>query len=288
MAKKSAMRPPIIIIGMHRSGTSMITGILQTLGLFTGVLKDRHHEALYFANMNNWLMRRSGGEWDFPETFRYVSNNKRIRCIFADRLRYFLRTPRVAFFLGLKKYGEYRTVFRLNIPWGWKDPRNTFTLPLWLDVFPNAKVIHIVRHGVDVAASLKERADRRLAVHTSGCRGSLEFFRPRPRFFEDSIRCLSLAGGLSLWKAYVEEGSRQAERLKDRAYTLRYEEFLEEPEAILMDLSRFCGLPLNRGNAREIAGKLDVSRAYAFRNDPVLNEFAYSVSGELSELGYRP
>jgi hypothetical protein len=44
--------------------------------------------------------------------------------------------------------------------WGWKDPRNSITLPVWLKLFPDARVIHIVRNGVDVAESLYRRQQR--------------------------------------------------------------------------------------------------------------------------------
>jgi len=42
-------RPPIVIIGMHRSGTSIVTRMLGQLGLFVGKKKDMNHEALFFS-----------------------------------------------------------------------------------------------------------------------------------------------------------------------------------------------------------------------------------------------
>ena len=29
----------------------------------------------------------------------------------------------------------------IPFPWGWKDPRNSITLPLWLRLYPEAKII---------------------------------------------------------------------------------------------------------------------------------------------------
>ena len=40
--------PPIIIIGMSRSGTGMLAKMLEDLGLFIGKSKDRNNEALFF------------------------------------------------------------------------------------------------------------------------------------------------------------------------------------------------------------------------------------------------
>lgn len=41
--------PPIIIVGMHRSGTTMITKMLENLGLFVGDQKEINNEALFFG-----------------------------------------------------------------------------------------------------------------------------------------------------------------------------------------------------------------------------------------------
>ena len=43
---------PIILLGMHRSGTSMIAGMLEELGLFMGNHKDRNNEAFLFMKLN--------------------------------------------------------------------------------------------------------------------------------------------------------------------------------------------------------------------------------------------
>ena len=41
---------PIIIIGMHRSGTSMLSKILEYSDIFLGNNKDINNEALFFKN----------------------------------------------------------------------------------------------------------------------------------------------------------------------------------------------------------------------------------------------
>jgi hypothetical protein len=41
--------------------------------------------------------------------------------------------------------------------WGWKDPVNSLTLPLWRQAIPDLAVVVCVRHPRDVAASLSAR-----------------------------------------------------------------------------------------------------------------------------------
>ncbi len=49
-------------------------------------------------------------------------------------------------------------------PWGIKDPRLCILLPLYLDIFPKAKVVHIRRDPNDVAASLCKRKKRGVGI----------------------------------------------------------------------------------------------------------------------------
>ena len=52
------------------------------------------------------------------------------------------------------KKGDF---FNLDYNWGWKDPRNIFTLPFWITLFPLSKIIIVKRHPYDVCMSLINR-----------------------------------------------------------------------------------------------------------------------------------
>src|SRR5450830_930719 len=65
---------PVIILGMHRSGTTMVSELLEKLGLFVGEKKEVNNEALFFILMNTWLMREANATWDNPHNFRFINN----------------------------------------------------------------------------------------------------------------------------------------------------------------------------------------------------------------------
>jgi len=44
------MRPPIIFVGMHRSGTSMLAGLLKKMGVFLGY-GVQHNESIFLINL---------------------------------------------------------------------------------------------------------------------------------------------------------------------------------------------------------------------------------------------
>lgn len=287
---KPSMTAPIIIIGMHRSGTSMISRILEELGLFMGLKKQRDHESIFFLGLNNWLIAQSGGSWDNPRPVHQLLKHTEARNLAEEHIKFIMKTPRITNYLGWKHYLSYRSVEHLDFHWGWKDPRNTFTLPLWLDLFPEAKVIHIYRNGVDVANSLfvRERARFKGRIQRTQSRLGRLFYvvRPKRGGFTDSLRCASLEGGFSLWEEYFDEARSHIRQLQARAIEIKYEDFIERPHIVLTSLTSFCGISTNEKAIAKAAEQVKSSRAYAYKNKPELNEFSQQVSSRLSIYGY--
>ena len=235
---------PVIIIGMHRSGTTLLSRLLESLGLFLGRTKDENHEATFFQSINHWLLRQAGGAWDNPGPIRYLLENPEIRDKTTGYIRRcLLASPRAVSYLGCMNYLRYRRIGLASEPWGWKDPRNTFTLPLWLDIFSEAKVIHLHRSSVDVALSLRRRGRREYRLQ--GFYRSLpplHWMRPKRGGFVHSLRCDRLDAGLALWREYVEQGSRHVAMLEERAFEVSFETLVREPAPTLSALSTFCDL----------------------------------------------
>lgn len=287
------VRPPVIIIGMSRSGTSMLTRMLDELGLFVGKRVTGNHEAIFFRDLNDWLLTQCSGGLENPGTIKYLLRDKEARSLFGDFVKYAMRTPRVISFLGLKKYIRYRTPARLDIPWGWKDPRNTFTLPFWLDIFPDAKVIHIFRHPLDIINSLRTRRARglsRLRDRHARLKPLYWFYLMRRfiggrRVFVD-LRGASLDEGLMLWEEYMKEARERVAELGARGIEIRYEDFLENPNDVLKTLYDFCGLVAHKGEIEKSASQVNKSRGYAFLKDPELKAYSAVIADRLKSYGY--
>jgi len=281
-------RPPIIIIGMHRSGTSMVTRALEQLGLFTGWRKERNNEALFFQNLNRWIMAQCGGAWDYPLPCQGLVNDSEIRTLTVDYLNRMLRSFRTVDYLGPTKYLYYRSPCNLDIPWGWKDPRNTFTLPVWFDIFPDAKVIHVYRHGVDVAQSLQARRQHAVqrARHRLQLSRPLLPFRPMRGRLAESIRTRTLEGGFTLWEEYMAEAQSLTAKLGKRAMEIQFEGVLEAPSPRIERLAEFCGLTPMAEQVSLVTKRLRRGRAWAYREDTSLREQADNWAHRLSTYGY--
>jgi hypothetical protein len=76
------------------------------------------------------------------------------------------------------------------------------------------------------------------------------------------------------------------DRLGDRAVEVKYEDFLESPDAPLERLAQFCGLTPARAELERARRKIRTHRSYAYRNVPELSEFADQVQGRLRTYEY--
>ncbi len=200
---------PIIIIGMHRSGTSLLAKVLERSGIFMGVVKDHNFEAMHFLSLNQQIMWSAGFEWYRPgvpglEHWR----NIRAKDLYCE---HFKLNGRLAYWRNLIK----------NPAWGFKDPRNTYTLNMWLKLFPKAKVIHIHRPCKEVANSLQNRNKRKGEVHLKEI-DNLDFCK-------------------SLCEKYQQQASSYAAQMGDRYLEISYQSLINQDLASLDKLSKFCG-----------------------------------------------
>lgn len=134
----------VVLLGMHRSGTSVTMSILEELGVFIGdnILGKNdsnplgHFEDLDFINLNDKILKAAKGDWDNPPS---LENILEVEEFFEEEIKSLIRAK------------------NLNVVWGWKDPRTCLTLPLFLKHLKNYKLIVIERDNQEIANSLSKR-----------------------------------------------------------------------------------------------------------------------------------
>jgi hypothetical protein len=268
-------RPPVIILGMHRSGTSMVSELLDELGLFVGNELQDDHESTFFLDLNDQIMNRVSAAWDYPRPVRdFLACDEAVRMT-ATALAADLSSRRIKAFLGK---GSLET---FNKPWGWKDPRTVFTLPLWLRLFPQARLVYILRNGIDVAKSLMVREKKLLALRVERFdkRMAKRSFRSAldRAGYKGSARCLTLQGGFDLWAEYVAQAETNLTGLTNAIHVLKYEDMLGDPKKHLPELAAFCELEAKSAKIEKAIQQIDGSRATAFKSDPASAAFYETV-----------
>jgi hypothetical protein len=116
-----------------------------------------------------------------------------------------------------------------EIVWGWKDPRNTLTFPIWNKVFPNARYVYLARNGIDVAISL----------HTRALKSRQWWKRFFPRYYF-SKRMLDFYQCIQLWEEYVEFFDNFKYLIRTPAlHEIKYEDLLQNPVVSIQNLLEF-------------------------------------------------
>ena len=218
----------------------MLTRLLHACGLYLGPKEalmppqtdnpDGFWEHLGFVALNDELLDALGGAWDLPPK----GDEK-----FSD-------APRMDS-LRMKGRLLIEGVSSKDV-WGWKDPRNSLTLPFWQELLPELKTLIMVRNPLEVAYSMRKRNGT------------------------------SYAFGLRLWEIYnrrLIEAAGNHERL----FT-HYDLFFQKPERELQRIANFIGLPdaKIRGAAELVATR---RRHTHFSIDQLVDA---GVSGEVVEL----
>lgn len=213
----------ICILGMHRSGTSALTRVLNLIGVDLGANDAltiepiaanprgywEHHE---LTAISDAILKRFGGSWDQPPQ---LSRGWEFDPALKD----------------LRKQAQrlIRDQFAQAQLWGWKDPRTCITLPFWQQLLPGMRYIICLRNPVDVARSLAHRdglsAEKSSHLWATYVSSSLSYTEGKPRlvtFYEDLMDdCLRELQRLADFLG-ASERAQEAERQR------AVREFIEE------------------------------------------------------------
>jgi hypothetical protein len=198
---EGAAGPWVVVVGMHRSGTSAVTGAIGALGFNLVSAEDRlsphdsnpeHWESLSIVLHNDAILAHFGGTWDAPpqlpegwETDSGLPNQTAASELLA-------------------------AAYPHPGPSVWKDPRACLLLPYW------RKVLHAPMAAVLV------------------WRGPLAVARSLRRRDGSPVPC-----GVALWERYNR--SAIANLARTDVYVLDYDAMIDDPAASLSGLTSWLG-----------------------------------------------
>lgn len=210
----------VIVLGMHRSGTSAVTAALEAMGVFLGnksQLSGDENKKGYFENddivpFNDRLLKFLNSRWDNP-----LFDGRSVIVAYGEE--------------GLSSwYEEADDIFRRNfadaVVWGLKDPRLCQLLPFWKRVFEkngftehNTFYVHVLRNPLEVALSQKKRHDNNPDFHFIG---------------EDPLQTMAL------WLSSHFQALREVN--SDNNIVVFFDDFLNQPNLQLQRLTEFLGI----------------------------------------------
>ena len=237
------MRPPVIIIGAHRSGTSATARALELLGLQIGQRLDSHRESKALQQLHDEYLQRVGASWHNPKLFLdHIQTPQGLRdCTEYVASNVATQFGKIFGYRSNPKGWWLRLRLKFGAPWGWKEPRTTLFAPAWLEVFPDARIVHVIRDSLAAGESIRERE---LKFQAAGD-------PPTPNL-RDVNYCRDLV------ELYLRAGEQIA---KSRSYQrLQFEELQNNPPAMLEQLADFCGLRPSTGQLAAAAASIRPAR----------------------------
>ncbi|RKX58728.1 MAG: hypothetical protein DRP29_06025 [Thermodesulfobacteriota bacterium] len=277
----------VIILSMHRFETTMLTKLLEQLGIFMGWRKEENNEALFFLKFNDWILRQANATWDNPYNYRLADEEfKNLMVKLAEK---YIKSIRRIEYLGFIKGLKYKSLKELNFPWGWKDPRNTFTIDIWVKVFPNAKLIHIYRNPIDVAESLRRRATKMRKNFNWNWKKEIKFIFLKSHIgYGDSLRVMNIYEGIKLWKEYISKIFEAEKKYNLNIIHVKYEDLLEVPFENIKKILDKLGIHYNKNKIKQVVKNIDSQRKYAFLSNKELIKVYESIREDrmLFKLGY--
>jgi hypothetical protein len=223
----------LIVLGMHRSGTSVLARLLNLMGAYfgpegisTGANPENPKgfwERRDVRRLNDDVLHSAGCDWDRVTNLDVAALPKAVVDDFNER----------ASKLVLDLDGHR--------PWLLKEPRLCLLLPLWRRFLEVPVGIHIYRNPVEVASSLHKRNG------------------------------IPILAGMDLWEYYIRSALSVSANMP--RITVSHRQLMEEPDNALMrlaqDLQRegVSGLRLPTAHEIEAFVQADLYRERSSRED---------------------
>jgi len=198
----------IIILGMHRSGTSTVAGLLHLNKISMGTYS------------NFWPRPLSQNPKGFYENYDFRKINDQILENVGYNVKSYktqIPTPMLTDKIQNKMEKVISNCNKDYSAWGWKDPRTSITIKQWVDVITkmdlinSLKIIFVARKASSVARSLNKRNN------------------------------LSITKGLELWKSYTERAFQFCINSNLPVHYCSFESILSNPITTCDNIFDFVG-----------------------------------------------
>jgi len=195
-----------ILLGMHKSGTTLLSQIL-------------HESGIHMGRLDETKGYDDGNKFEFPET-----HDLNIEVLGTEYNEHSLNVTRCAtsappaILDKMRKFAAETSVeFR---DWGFKDPRTCLTYSIWKEVIPDHRLVGIFRHPAELWSHYRRQKG-----------SALNFF---PMLWKST----------TAWYIYNRELLNVVKTRGKDYFLAEYNDFMTTPGA-LTKLSTYVGRPLN-------------------------------------------
>lgn len=211
--------PPFFIVGAPRSGTTMLRDIFKQI-------EDIYSpEETHFFR---WATPFKGNEYNsIYENNKVLEKHREIDGITEEEFKEIYESSNTRREVN-DKYCQKITELKGKKFWFEKTPQNVYGLPLLVDQYPEAIIIHIVRHPYDVVKSLN---------------------------IGKVLKVDGIAGAANYWNESVSIVNVIKPFLGNRLIEIRYEDLTTSPQSVIEHLFSKLNLDSSQLNLKHIKYK---------------------------------
>jgi hypothetical protein len=248
---------PVVIMARGHSGTRVLAWICHHLKITMWTDQDRVSGDTD-SNLNKKIKFIAKRNPFITETGTYQNY---LRIIFEDAI-----------------YKYHKRIKNSDSLWGWKFPETYLLAPMVRDIFPNAKFIHMVRDGRDLAFKehLTDDPGRKVGKKILAHLETLD----KPHYLQAALS----------WQYQVEAFDNfAAENLnKNQLLTIKFEDLITSPQAVTKELCNFLEIELTEDCRLYIENEIIASKVKQHKNKPQqkLNEIEKYIKKTLARHEY--
>lgn len=257
--------PPIIVFNKSHSGSRLLAQLLSDLGVFMGADLNESNDALPILDLVHFITERhipdfaglyQNGDPDLPQA---------------------VRSSMAAHLQGFQPPGR----------WGWKLCETTYIVPVLAQIFPDAKFVHLVRDGRDVAfcdhVAPKAAFWRKVYFHTDRIERWIGF-----PMTNRAYRANAHIFNARHWVMSVSLGRAYGAMLGDRYIEVRYEDLISDLKGTARALCDRLELAYDDARVTALSKSVYSNRVSKWSREPKwkVREALSILEPALSELGY--
>lgn len=256
-----AIDDAVLLTGRGGSGTRLLSQLAAEAGVFIGNRVNRSGDSTEWANLIYRMVVQAGRNLDLPSGSRYRGE------IRAKAEQILGRAPP-----------------RESGLWGLKLPEMMLVLPLLIDAFPHAKVVHLTRHPVSSSLRRTHLTSRlNNAVGAAALPAAYRYSNRDPGQIGSDEPYLHNAYA---WNFQVTRVARYARDVlgEARCLELKYEDVCAQPDRVLARVRSYLGRAEGRAGT---SIQVDRSRAADWDPRDARVQAIWDICGTTAELlGY--